>query len=110
MNHDQSKWENTPYNVLGVMHTTLVLLIWRVWACASAIAHLSHPGLQMASQTLKNPPPSTFFRLYCPNEIWHKHKHNARRKSYFVRFRRLQNNVTYIFCKQYFHKQDQAKI
>ena len=45
MNHDQSKWENTPYNVLGVMHTTLVLLIWRVWARASAIAHLSHPGL-----------------------------------------------------------------
>ena len=30
MNYDQSNWENTPYNVLGVWHTTIVLLIWRV--------------------------------------------------------------------------------
>ena len=36
---------NTPYNVLGVQHKTHVFLIWSVWACASAIACFSHPGL-----------------------------------------------------------------
>ena len=33
----RNKWGNTPFNVLGVQHTTPVFLIWHVQVCASAI-------------------------------------------------------------------------
>ena len=44
--NEHEQMESTPYNVLNVRHTTSLILIWRVQACASVIARLSHPGLQ----------------------------------------------------------------
>ena len=40
-----SKWENTPYNILGVRHTTLVFLICRLQVRTSVITRLSYPRL-----------------------------------------------------------------
>ena len=40
MNHELGK-----HNVLDMQHTTRVFSTWCVWACGSAIAHFSHPGL-----------------------------------------------------------------
>ena len=45
----RNKWGNTPFNVLGVKHTTPVFLVWHVQVCASAIACLSHPDILVSS-------------------------------------------------------------
>ena len=41
----EEKWGSTPYNMLGVHHTTGVFLSRRVWARASAMTHVSLPDL-----------------------------------------------------------------
>ena len=40
----RNKWGSTPYNVLGVWHTTSEFLIWRVLEHASMIARFFCPG------------------------------------------------------------------
>ena len=50
------------------------------------------------------------FNISSPSEIRNKYKNKLMRKSHFVMFRKLQNNVKSFFYKQHFHKQHQTEI
>ena len=47
-----SKSGITRYNIWGERYTTRVFLVWRVGTCASAIVHLSYPGVVLLGQAL----------------------------------------------------------
>ena len=44
----------TPHNVLGVRHTTCVIIIWYTWARASGIARLSAANCLLVTMNLKS--------------------------------------------------------